>query len=71
MSIFALYVDPTAAGVGIQMLLGAVVGGLVVIKLYWARVFSLFRKSKRETEETPATSEESREAMGKEDRLHR
>jgi hypothetical protein len=69
MSIFALYIDPTAAGLGLQMLLGGIVGGLVVIKLFWARVFSFcarvfspFRRSKKETEETPATSEEEREA---------
>ena len=70
MPVFPLYVDPTAAGLGIQMLPGGIVGGLVVIKLFWARVFSLFRRSKQETEETLATSEGAREAMEKEDKLH-
>jgi len=39
------------------MLLGGIVGGLVTIRLFWGRVFSLFRKSGQETEETVATSE--------------
>ncbi len=52
-----LYIDPTAAGLGLQMLLGGIVGGLVTIRLFWGRVFSLFRKSGQETEETVATSE--------------
>ncbi len=53
---FLLYVDPTAAGLGLQMLLGGVVGGLVTIKLFWGRVFSIFRRTEQ-TEETVATSE--------------
>ena len=57
MPVFPLYVDPTAAGLGLQMLLGGIVGGLVVIKLFWARVFSLFRRTSRDPEETSATSE--------------
>jgi len=39
-----LYVDPTAAGLGIQMVLGAFVGGLVAIRLFWDRIFSVFRR---------------------------
>jgi len=57
MPIFPLYVDPTAAGLGLQMLFGAIVGGLVAIKLFWGRVFSLFRRNSPDTEETSATSE--------------
>jgi hypothetical protein len=60
-----LYIDPTAAGLGLQMLLGGIVGGLVTIRLFWGRVFSLFRRTEQ-TDETAATSEESREAMEKE-----
>ncbi len=66
MSPFPLYIDPTAAGLGLQMLLAGLVGGLVTVRLFWARVFSLFRRSKQETEETLATSEEAREATDKE-----
>lgn len=65
-----LYLDPTAAGLGIQMLLGAIVGGLVTIKLFWARVFSLFRRTKQDTEGTSATGEEAHEAE-EEAQLHR
>ena len=66
MPAFPLYIDPTAAGLGLQMLLGGIVGGLVVIKLYWARVFSLFRRSKQETKETLAAGDESRESTEEE-----
>ena len=66
MPVSPLYIDPTAAGLGLQMLLGGIVGGLVAIKLFWARVFSLFRGSKQETEGSLPASEESREAMEEE-----
>lgn len=66
MPIFPLYIDPTAAGLGIQMLIAGAVGGLVTIRLFWGRVFSLFRRTEEETEETVATSEESRETMEEE-----
>jgi uncharacterized integral membrane protein len=62
MPVFPLYVDPTAAGLGIQMLLGAIVGGLVAVKLFWGRVFSLFRRTRQDTEETLATGDEAHEA---------
>ena len=52
-----LYIDPTAAGLGLQMLLAGAVGGLVTIRLFWGRVFSLFRRTRQETEETLAISE--------------
>ncbi len=63
---FLLYVDPTAAGLGLQMLLGGVVGGLVTIKLFWGRVFSMFRRTEQETEEVSASGEEPSEAMEEE-----
>jgi len=52
-----LYLDPTAAGLGLQMLLGGIVGGLVTVKLFWGRVFSLFRKNSPDPAEALATSE--------------
>ncbi len=52
-----LYIDPTSAGLGLQMLLAGAVGGLVSIRLFWGRVFSLFHRTEQETEETLATSE--------------
>ena len=66
MPVFPLYVDPTAAGLGLQMLLGGVVGGLVTIKLFWGRVFSIFRRTEEETEEVSAGGEEPSEAMEEE-----
>ena len=58
-----LYIDPTSAGLGIQMLLGGVVGGLVGIRLFWDRLFSLVRRSKRK-EEALAIGEEERTPTG-------
>lgn len=66
MPVSLLYVDPTAAGLGLQMLLGGIVGGLVAVRLFWGRVFSLFRRTRQDTEETLATSEGAREAVEEE-----
>ncbi len=52
-----LYLDPTSAGLGLQMLVAGAVGSLVTIRLFWGRVFSMFRRTEQETEETAATSE--------------
>ena len=57
MSDILLYIDPTSAGLGLQMLLAGAVGSLVTIRLFWGRVFSLFRRTEQETEETLATSD--------------
>ncbi len=66
MPVFPLYVDPTAAGLGLQMLLGGVVGGLVTIKLFWGRVFSPFRRTGQGAEEASAGGEEPSEVMEEE-----
>ena len=39
-----LYIDPTTGGMLLQVLLGSVVGGFVVVKLF---VLSWFRRGKR------------------------
>ncbi len=57
MAVPLLYVDPTAAGLGLQMLLGGLVGGLVTVKLFWGRFFSLFRRSSDDGGEALGTSE--------------
>ncbi len=57
MPVFSLYLDPTSAGLGLQMLLAGAVGSLVTIRLFWERIFSVFRRTKQETEGTVATSE--------------
>ena len=66
MPVFPLYIDPTAAGLGFQMLLGGLVGGLVAVKLFWGRVFSLFRRTKQDTTEETSATEEVREAVEEE-----
>ncbi len=57
MFVSPLYIDPTAAGLGLQMLLGGIVGGLVTVKLFWGRLFSLFRRDTGNREEALDTSE--------------
>ena len=57
MSIFFLYLDPTAAGLGLQMLLAGAVGSLVTIRLFWDRIFSVFRRTRQEPEENLAADE--------------
>ena len=36
------YLDPGTGSIILQLLLGGVAGGLVIIKLYWARLRSFF-----------------------------
>ncbi|KKL10795.1 hypothetical protein LCGC14_2552270 [marine sediment metagenome] len=55
MPVFLLYIDPTAAGLGLQMLLAGAVGSLVTIRLFWGRVFSMFSRTEQEAEEVPAS----------------
>jgi len=50
MSLAFLYIDPTAGGLGLQILLGFLVGGFVTIKLMWARFLSFFPFLRREKE---------------------
>ena len=45
------YLDPGTGSILLQMLLGGVAGGLVVIRLYWARIKSWF--SPRNAAPTP------------------
>jgi hypothetical protein len=71
MPVVLLYVDPTAAGLGLQVLLGGIVGGLVAVRLFWGRVFSLFRRTRQDKEEALATNEEPREETEKEVQPHR
>jgi len=48
------------------MLLGGVVGGLVTIKLFWGRVFSIFHRTEQGTEEDSDSGEEPSEATEEE-----
>ncbi len=66
MPVHLLYLDPTAAGLSLQMLLAGLVGGLVAVRMFWGRVFSVFSRTKQDaTDETSAT-EEVREAVEEE-----
>ena len=66
MPVSLLYLDPTAAGLGLQMLLAGLVGGLVAVRMFWGRVFSLFRRTKQDTTEETSATEEVREAVEEE-----
>jgi len=50
MSLAFLYIDPTAGGLGLQILLTFIVGGFVTIKLMWARFLSFFSFLSRDKE---------------------
>lgn len=44
------YIDPGTGSLILQSIIGAVVGGLVVFKLYWRRAKEFFTGSKQKTE---------------------
>jgi len=48
------------------MLLAGLVGGLVAVRMFWGRVFSLFRRTKQDTTEETSATEEVREAVEEE-----
>jgi hypothetical protein len=52
------YVDPGTGAMLLQLLLGGVAGAAVVAKLYWARLRSLFKKSKVDDGEAPPADRE-------------
>ncbi len=56
MSLVFLYIDPTAGGLGLQILLGFFVGGFVTIKLMWARLLGFFRTEKEPTNDESAAA---------------
>jgi hypothetical protein len=45
------YLDPGTGSILLQMLLGGVAGGLVVIRLYWARIKSWFSPKPASTDD--------------------
>ncbi|HEY5625429.1 MAG TPA: hypothetical protein VIT93_02960 [Dehalococcoidia bacterium] len=67
MSLAFLYIDPTAGGLGLQILLGFFVGGFVTIKLMWARFLSFFRREKEATGDEPASATRVSAEAGAED----
>jgi len=39
------YLDPASVSLLLQLLVGSVAGGLIVVKIYWVRLKRLFRRS--------------------------
>lgn len=59
MNLAFLYIDPTAGGIGLQILLTFLIGGFVTIKLMWARFLSFIpfvNKGEEATDEQPAVA---------------
>lgn len=44
-----LYLDPGSGSFLIQLLIGALMGGALAIKIYWRKIVSFFKKDKPET----------------------
>ena len=42
------YIDPSAGGLLVQILLGGIAGIGVLVKLYWGKLTKLFRKEKND-----------------------
>ena len=51
------YLDPGTGSIILQLLLGGVAGGIVIVKLYWARLKSFFVRK-------PSIQEQSNRAEG-------
>ena len=57
-----LYLDPGSGSFIIQIAIGFIVGAVVVMKTYWARIRGFFAKDTAvSTPETPAKEESSQE----------
>lgn len=67
MSLVPLYIDPTAGGLGLQVLLAFFVGGFVTIKLMWARFLGFFRTEKEATNDESASATRISAETGGED----
>jgi len=57
------YLDPGSGSFIIQLLFGAVVGGLVVMRAYWSRIRAHFNKSDEETTVDDQVSQKSSEEV--------
>lgn len=58
MNVF-LYIDATTGGMALQVILSGLVGGLVVIKLFWRNLVNFVLRRKPEDEEGAAPAAES------------
>lgn len=54
----AAYLDPGSGSFVIQLLFGAIVGGLVVLRAYWSRISARFNKSEQASTPDDQLSEE-------------
>ena len=52
------YLDPGTGSILLQMLLGGVAGGIVIIKLYWHRLTSFFKRDQKDSEPAPSQPQE-------------
>ena len=48
-----LYLDPSTGGILLQVILGGAAGGLVVFKLFWRRILSIFQLVKKDDSVEP------------------
>lgn len=51
------YLDPGTGSILLQGLIAGIAGGLVVMRLYWAKVKSFFSSNKKEKEDDKADKE--------------
>lgn len=59
----AAYLDPGSGSFVIQLLFGAIVGGLVVMRAYWSKIRAHFNKSEQETPVSDQAIHESNEEV--------
>ena len=52
------YLDPGTGSILLQMLLGGVAGGIVIVKLYWHRLTSFFKRDRKPSEPAPPQPQE-------------
>jgi len=50
------YIDPSAGGMLMQLLLGGTAGLLVIVRLFWSRIRRLFGGNDTENPSPPAAS---------------
>ncbi len=53
------YIEPGSALMVSQILIGAIIGGLVSLKLYWQRIKTRFLSPRAETEQTEPKADSS------------
>ena len=54
------YLDPGTINMVIQLVIGALVGGLVTIKLYWSRIVGFLNRRSKSTTAPPGVENDKR-----------